>query len=97
MLGLLSAATNSAEKFKFSNNSKEFPSGREINIQHFSPSNLLGFGTFGDFEGLQRLKKKTEVELLVLYLNVSGVTAPKDLAYLLCNGSLQGGFDAIKV
>ena len=44
-----------------------------------------------------KLKKKAEVELLVLYLNASGVTAPKDLAYLLCNGSLQGGFDAIKV
>ena len=44
------------------------------------------------FKGVQ-----TEVELLVLYLNASGVTAPKDLAYLLCNGSLQGGFDAIKV
>ena len=46
------------------------------------------------FKGEQTEEK---VELLVLYLNASGVTAPKDLAYLLCNGSLQGGFDAIKV
>ena len=46
---------------------------------------------------MNKLKKKAKVELLVLYLNASGVTAPKDLAYLLCNGSLQGGFDAIKV
>ena len=48
------------------------------------------------FKGVQT-EEKTKVELLVLYLNASGVTAPKDLAYLLCNGSLQGGFDAIKV
>ena len=34
MLGLLSAAPNSAEKLKFPNNSKEFPTGKGINIQH---------------------------------------------------------------